>query len=288
MEQKIKCQYCNKEYSKKGIATHIWRNHGKGIEHNSNQNRVAWNKGLTKENDEIVAKIGKTISKVNKGKPLKEETKQKISDKLKGKTGGYRPGSGHGKHGWYKGYWCDSSWELAFTIYNLEHNIKFERNTQKFEYEFEDKKHNYYPDFIMEDGSYIEIKGYENGLTNAKINNFPFNIKIIYYKQIKSYLEYVENKYGKDFIKLYDNQKISKKQIQKGQKKLKLIKEKENLNKQIINNKINLIINSNIDFSKFGWVQKVSEILEITPQKVNKWMKRNMLEFYNTKCFKRK
>jgi very-short-patch-repair endonuclease len=48
-----------------------------------------------------------------------------------------------------------------------------------------------------------------------------------------------------------------------------------------------LICESDIDFSKFGWVNKVSKILNISPQKVNKWMKRNMLDFYNEKCFKR-
>jgi hypothetical protein len=47
------------------------------------------------------------------------------------------------------------------------------------------------------------------------------------------------------------------------------------------------IIKSNIDFSKFGWVSKVSEILKIKPQKVGNWMKRNMLEFYDDNCFKR-
>ena len=28
---------------------------------------------------------------------------------------------GYGKHGWYKEYWCDSSWELAYVIYNLDY-----------------------------------------------------------------------------------------------------------------------------------------------------------------------
>mgnify|MGYP006211505003 CR=1 FL=1 len=28
---KIKCPHCEKEYSVKGLGTHIWRSHGKGI-----------------------------------------------------------------------------------------------------------------------------------------------------------------------------------------------------------------------------------------------------------------
>jgi very-short-patch-repair endonuclease len=51
---------------------------------------------------------------------------------------------------------------------------------------------------------------------------------------------------------------------------------------------IDKIINSDIDFSKLGWVNRVSETLQILPQKVNKWMKRFMFDFYDSKCFKRK
>lgn len=69
----------------------------------------------------------------------------------------------------------------------------------------------------------------------------------------------------------------------KKDKKLKItLKKQANINSQI-----NLIKNSNINFNKLGWVNKVSEILEITPQNVNRWMKRNMLDFYNN-CYKRK
>lgn len=65
--------------------------------------------------------------------------------------------------------------------------------------------------------------------------------------------------------------------------KIKKLEEKE---KQIEEIKQKLL-HSDIDFSKFGWVGKASTIIGITPQKVNQWMKRNMLEFYNEKCFKR-
>ena len=66
--EKVKCPYCGKEYSKKGIGTHIWRVHGKGKEHNPNKGfengtRVTWNKGLTKETDDRVKSYGETIRK---------------------------------------------------------------------------------------------------------------------------------------------------------------------------------------------------------------------------------
>jgi len=52
--------------------------------------------------------------------------------------------------------------------------------------------------------------------------------------------------------------------------------------------KIELILNSDIDFNKFGWVGKVANIINKQPQKVNQWMKKYMIDFYNEKCFKSK
>jgi len=49
-----------------------------------------------------------------------------------------------------------------------------------------------------------------------------------------------------------------------------------------------LVLNSKIDFSKFGWVNKIAKIINQKPQKVNGWMKKFMLDFYKEKCFKRK
>ena len=89
--------------------------------------------------------------------------------------GGIRYGSSHGKKGWYKGYWCDSSWELAYVIYNLEHKINFKRNHEYFEYQFKGKIYKYYPDFIMEDGTLVEIKGYNSKKWQAKLKAFPKN-----------------------------------------------------------------------------------------------------------------
>lgn len=54
-----------------------------------------------------------------------------------------------------------------------------------------------------------------------------------------------------------------------------------------IDDTINQLINSNINFSKYGWVNEASKIINITPQKVNDWMRRNMYDFWNEKTFKR-
>lgn len=167
-----------------------------------------WNKGITKQNDQRLKKASETLKERYAqglikpsflGRKHTEESKKKCS-----KGGGYKPGSGRGKQGWYKGYWCDSSWELAYVIYNLEHNIKFERNKQGFEYEFENKKYKYYPDFILEDGTYVEIKGYIDKKNEIKIKSFDKKLIIIDKESIKQYVNYVVEKYGKDYIKLYN------------------------------------------------------------------------------------
>ena len=117
--------------------------------------------------------------------------------------GGYRKGSGIGKHGWYKGYYCDSSWELAYVIYNLDHNIEFKRNKQSFEYTFEGNTYKYFPDFIEGD-TYIEIKGYYSLKWQSKLDQFPYQLKVLDKEGIEKYLDYTISKYGKNYIKLYE------------------------------------------------------------------------------------
>ena len=117
-------------------------------------------------------------------------------------TGGYREGSGRGKQGWYKGIHCDSSWELAFLVYYMDHNLYIERCKEKRQYVWNNKQHTYYPDFITDDGI-IEIKGYSTDQWKSKEEQNP-DVKVLYKNEIKPYLDYVTNTYGTDFIKLYD------------------------------------------------------------------------------------
>jgi 5-methylcytosine-specific restriction endonuclease McrA len=51
--------------------------------------------------------------------------------------------------------------------------------------------------------------------------------------------------------------------------------------------KIVKVQDSNIDFTKFGWVGEVARLLDIRPQKVNKWIRKYMPIFYEQHCFKR-
>ena len=116
----------------------------------------------------------------------------------------------------------DSKPELAYYIWLKDNNIKFEYQPNvSFEYEYAGEKHIYEPDFIVEN-IYIEIKGdhffkedgtmcnpYDHSqdkLYEAKhqcmLSN---NVKIIRSNEYKTYMQYVERKYGKDYLQSFKN-----------------------------------------------------------------------------------
>jgi len=129
-------------------------------------------------------------------------SKELMSTKAKISNGGYRQGSGRGRKGRYKGFYCDSSWELAYVIYCLDHNIDIKRNTEKRKYTWNDIERNYIPDFIV-NNVLTEIKGYRSDQWDAKLKANP-DVTVLYEKDLKHIFEYVNMKYGKNFIDLYE------------------------------------------------------------------------------------
>lgn len=156
------------------------------------KSQIPWNKGL----------------KGLKGTPHTEETKKILSNHAKNRgLGGYNKGSGRGKRGWFKDYWCDSSYELAFVIYCLDKNIKICRNTETFSYIHKGQECKYIPDFkrIDRENYFIEIKGWFNEREVDKVKYFPHKLKIYSGRGMKKILNYVRDKYGSNFLYLYDN-----------------------------------------------------------------------------------
>lgn len=122
----------------------------------------------------------------------------------KNHTGGYREGSVKNyKSGWYKNFYCDSSWELAFVIYHLDNNLYIERNKSYLEYNYNGEIHKFYPDFITDEGL-IEIKGYHSKQSEAKLKECK-SVKFIFKNDMKKYLDYVIDTYGENFTELYEN-----------------------------------------------------------------------------------
>ena len=286
----IECSICGRKISRCNYETHYNSCLKKKNEKDKpklinilKKRRIAWNKGLTKETNKIIFDQAVKYSITQKGRIVSEEAKIKLRKALKEsiKTGGYRKGSGRGKSGWYKGYWCDSTYELAFVIYNIDHNIKFKRNTEKFPYEYNNETHNYIPDFILPDGSYIEIKGFNTEKDIFKHKSFPYKLKVLMKNDLQYAFNYVKDRYKiKKFELLYDDCSISLKEELKIQEKIK-----RDIDKKLeLENTIKLVLNSNIDFSKYGWVSKVSNVINKTPQNVVKWMKRNMFDFWSKNC----
>lgn len=178
---------------------------------NKSEDYVPWNKGLTKETDERVAKYGeKNHQMIENGERVfywknKHHSPETIKKMKENKNcGGLRIGSGRGKMGYYNGYYCRSSWELAWVVYQIEHGVIPEQCNECFEYVMNGETHNYYPDFKIGE-TYYEIKGIHYNNWEQKKEQFPKEKTLIVIdgkSDIKQYLKYVEEKYGKEFWKV--------------------------------------------------------------------------------------
>ena len=101
-----------------------------------------------------------------------------LSESIKGKSGGYRKGSGISKGGYYKNNYFDSQFEIEVAKFLDYKNIKWIRNTKRFYFNWKRKKTYYIPDFYLSEyDSYLETKGYwysdkkERTLKAVKVNN---------------------------------------------------------------------------------------------------------------------
>lgn len=121
------------------------------------------------------------------------------------KLGGYRAKGGRGKQGWYKGIYCNSSWQLAYVMYCKDHNIDIKRNNTGYQYLFEDvKPSHYYPDFIINGQQFVQVKGFKDARWQYKMKYFPYKLKVIDGDSINYYLSYAKQTYGANFVQLYE------------------------------------------------------------------------------------
>lgn len=141
-------------------------------------------------------------SGVGGNEDIERERRRKISCTMKKNpnAGGYRKGSGRGHKGWYQNIFCDSSWELAFVVYHIEHDLFIKRCTEKRKYIYNNEIHTYLPDFVTSNGIF-EIKGY-NTLESMEKQKQNADVKFLYENDMKVYLDYTMQKYGKEFWKV--------------------------------------------------------------------------------------
>lgn len=213
----LQCNFCGKECKNNNSL----RNHERLCKLNENRqqsslvqfrkdNPTPWNAGLTKELDQRIATKAKNESSRRLGKPnpISDDARAKLRNLAKERNlGGYNPTGGRGKKGWYCGYWCDSSWELAWVIYQLDHGLVFVKNTVRFQYTYDNKLRNYIPDFfIPATNTYVEIKGYRSAQFDAKVAEFPHSLVVVYENDMLDILQYVVAKHGKEFTALYNQE----------------------------------------------------------------------------------
>lgn len=157
LQDNLYCQYCNKQCKNlNSLKQHEIRckenpNHKESsfIEYN----KIAWNKGLTKETDERVAKGAKTFNDklasgeiIFKGTPHTEEFKKLASiNAKKNKLGGWHSS----QHIKYNGVRLDSSYELHVAKSLDENNIKWIRQPYFLWIDKNNNEHRYYPDFYL-------------------------------------------------------------------------------------------------------------------------------------------
>lgn len=171
------CPHCNLEYTKHGIASHIWRTHGKGKHFvPSGISKTAWNKGLSKNTDDRVKRNGEAISKTLKlqisngtytPKIMGEDARQKLSERQSEHNSG-------GRTKWFKinDTYVQGSWErdcvLKFNEFGLIWNkVKKE---MMIKYQINNKTKTYTPDIILPTlGIILEIKGYWWGNDEEKM-----------------------------------------------------------------------------------------------------------------------
>lgn len=201
------CQYCNRIITNAGSL----KSHQKRCNFNPNRqqwdtaraNKPAWNSG--KSLQQLLGKqrsdsYKERISTSNKGKGGCASTQEKqllrrqsISKTMKGNPnfGGYRIGSGRGKGCWYESpiagrVYCDSTYQLFYSRWLDSQNVVWKRNKIKFPYIYNEKQHYYIPDFyIVNQDYYIETKGYKTDKDDAKWNQFPYKLKVLYQNDLK-------------------------------------------------------------------------------------------------------
>ena len=110
----------------------------------------------------------------------------------------------HYKSGSYDDIYFDSSWELAYYLYNKEVNgVLLKRSNIILEYDDGDKKRHYIPDFIDDNGLLHEVKGsLFRSKDKIKYETFKNKVKYIFDIDMVEILNYVVNKYGIDFHKV--------------------------------------------------------------------------------------
>lgn len=146
---------------------------------------VPWNSGLRDDprcqhSDETKRRIGKATASL--GAEWHKEQAKRISKTINKKVadGTWHTSLARHMHIDYNGVDLHGTWELKYAQYLDANGIKWKRNTDSFQYEFNGKIRKYTPDFYLPDSDvYVEIKGYKTEKDDAKWKHFPSHRTLI-------------------------------------------------------------------------------------------------------------
>lgn len=158
-----------------------------------------------------------------------EKVKEKMQETLFERTG-YKnamqdPKTSHSTKSYiYEGINFDSSWELAFYIYLRDNKKSFIYHPDLYMKYIDEEgiERTYKPDFLVE-GKFFEIKGDQffdkDGNPYDSYNKKPWkckydklienNVNILRVGDIKKYLRYVKENYGKNYLKQFKTKRGS-------------------------------------------------------------------------------
>lgn len=140
----------------------------------------------------------------------------------------------HKKTYLYENIFFDSKPELSFWIYCKDNFLDIKKSKTCFDYTYNNIKHFYFPDFEI-NNDYYEIKG-DQFLKESKEWQNPYNhnqdklyeakhqcalannVKILYSKDYKKYLDYIDQKYGKNFLDQFKVKKQNKDALKQSSK----------------------------------------------------------------------
>jgi len=300
-DNQYKCPDCGSIHCGSGICMHVRM--CRGLTKSSlgiwAKGKVSWKKGLTKETDESIRRGAETLQnniKIGKthpsflGRKLTEDHKKKISVSR-------------------KKYLNEHSDQIP---YLLNHSSK-ESYPEKYFIEIFEKENIplkyhlqigiYQLDFYNEiKGICLEIDGEQHFLKEKDIERDikrtvyleSLGWKIIRIRWSEYQKKSTEEKHEviqslkkllKDSKEIENFQELMKSKYKKNKE---LHEEKMNLEKlqnmQNIALWKNLILKSNVDFQKFGWLEKIRILLNTSHTRVSRYMKEYMCDFYS-QCY---
>lgn len=199
---RVICEKCGRELkSEYGYSRHIRSCDGdptpyyKRRKYGTHKDQGDWQRGKTfaeRFGESKALQIRSTISKkhVNSWDQMNEEQRNSQREKCRRAIqqrydAGWMPKAGRSQKYPFRDFTVDGTWELIFCEWADRLEVSFDRNRDRFRYEYAGKLRWYTPDFKLDETTYVEVKGYETEKDRKKWNAFPHTLIVLKQDQIK-------------------------------------------------------------------------------------------------------